>query len=171
MAKTKKTKPKRCSAKTKAGKACRAAPVKGTDRCLAHSDATLRESTGFIPDNGKAGRKPLPKPTEVMRQLVEKHVQVVMAPHFRTLGYDVTRDDDTGELTIVPNEGGAKIYGESKEGAIRMTEHDDLGAHIAAAEKLLDRIYGRPKQATEITGADGGPVTFADLAKAASGGR
>jgi len=39
---------------------------------------------------------------------------------------------------------------------------------MAAADKLLDRIYGRPKQATEITGAGGGPLTFADLASTVS---
>jgi hypothetical protein len=101
-----------------------------------------------------------------MRRLVEEHVEVVLAPHFRTLGYEVVRDEKSGELRIVASEnGGAKIFGESKEGDINMTSHDDLGAHIAAAEKLLDRIYGRPKQATELTGAEGGPVEIVPVTR------
>ena len=34
---------------------------------------------------------------------------------------------------------------------------------IAAAEKLLDRVYGRPKQATEISGPAGGPIETREL--------
>ena len=39
-----------------------------------------------------------------------------------------------------------------------MTEYDDLGAMITASEKLQDRAFGRPKQATELTGAGGEPL-------------
>lgn len=153
----------KCKATTKKGEPCKSPPIKGTDRCLSHSSAKARESVGFVADNGKAGRKPLPKPTDVARQLIERHIEVTLAPHFRTLGYEITRNDDD-ELDIVASDGGgAKLYGESKEGYIEVSSHDDLGAMIAAAEKLLDRIYGRPKQATEITGADGGPVQTQEL--------
>ncbi|WP_347268069.1 hypothetical protein [Paracoccus sp. (in: a-proteobacteria)] len=34
-------------------------------------------------------------------------------------------------------------------------------ARIAAATALLDRGYGRPRQTTELTGPDGGPLTEA----------
>lgn len=164
-----------CKAKTKKGKACGAAPLKpGTvldgvsvsgDYCRQH-DPKLPDSARIGGAQEGAGRPRLPKPTEIMRRLVEEHVEVVLAPHFRTLGYDVERDKKSGELQIVaaPN-GGAKIFGESKEGAINFTDVDDLGAHIAAAEKLLDRIYGRPKQATELTGAEGGPVELVPVSR------
>jgi len=36
------------------------------------------------------------------------------------------------------------------------------GARIAAATALLDRGYGRPRQAVEMTGKDGGPIEHAD---------
>lgn len=148
----------KCRATTKKGKPCRAYALAGRETCLAHADAETRESVGFVADNGKGGRKPLPKPTDVARRLVEQHVEVTLAPHFATLGYRVERDE-AGELSIVADESlGARIYGESKDGDIRMTDHADLGAQITAAEKLLDRIYGRPKQATEVTGADGAPL-------------
>ena len=152
-----KTTKRRCKAKTKAGKPCKAAPQKDGDYCLAHT-RNDEVSRGFGGPQPGSGRPRNPRPTEVMRRLVEQHVEVVLAPHFRTLGYKLERDE-AGELTIVPDpEGGAKIYGESKEGDINMTAYDDLGAHIAAAEKLLDRIYGRPRQTTEISGPGGGKI-------------
>jgi hypothetical protein len=43
-------------AKAKTGEPCRAAPLKDSDFCLAHSNEITRESTGFIAANGKAGR-------------------------------------------------------------------------------------------------------------------
>lgn len=161
---------RQCKGTTKAGKPCGANPLKDGDFCLAHSDAETRESVGFVPDNGKGGRKPLPTPTQVARKLIEDNIAVILRPHFQVLGYDV----ETGPegIALVPLEdGGAKLYGESRDGVVRASPYNDLGAHMAAADKLLDRIYGRPKQATEITGADGGPLkmTFAELASAADG--
>lgn len=34
----------------------------------------------------------------------------------------------------------------------------DHRTRITAVRELLDRVYGKPKQVSEITGADGGPV-------------
>jgi hypothetical protein len=158
----------RCKEKTKAGKRCKSPPLKGKDYCLSHAPADTRDSVGFVAANGKGGRPKLPTPTEIARDLIEKNIEIVLRPHFRVLGYDVEATKDG--LALVPLEGGgAKLYGESREGVVTASEYEDLGAHMAAADKLLDRIYGRPKQATEITGADGGPVTFADLAASVGG--
>jgi hypothetical protein len=172
---------RRCQETTKAGTPCGASPlrpgkviegVKVSGKfCFSH-EANLPDSIRFgsraqAKEAAKlAGRPPKPKPSEIMRKLVEDHVESVIAPHFRTLGYKLERNE-AGELTIVEDpDGGAKIYGESKEGYINVTDHDDLSAHIAAAEKLLDRVYGRPKQATELTGAEGGPVEIVPVTRA-----
>jgi hypothetical protein len=45
-----------------------------------------------------------------------------------------------------------------------MTDYDDLGAQMAAAEKLRDRVFGRPKQTTEVTGPGGGKIEVDVLA-------
>lgn len=153
---------RRCKGKTKAGKACSSHPLKESDFCLSHSDAKTRESVGFVADNGKAGRPRVPTATEVMRQVVEEHVTVILAPHFAVLGYELLiEQDEKGETKIglkPLEEGGAKLFGESRDGVVKMSTHEDLGAQLAAAEKILDRALGRPKQATELTGAGGGPV-------------
>lgn len=73
---------------------------------------------------------------------------MVLEPHFRTLGYTVDVED--GKLNLYElEEGGAKIYGESKTGEIKISPYENLGAMIGAAEKLLDRVYGKPKQHSE----------------------
>lgn len=160
----------RCGKPTKKGKPCRNPRVKGKKTCMGHLSGKDKESMGFGGPQPGSGRPRNARPTEVMRRLVEEHVQVVLAPHFRTLGWDVVRDETSGELTIVQVDGGgAKIYGESKEGDINFTTVDDLGAHIAAAEKLLDRIYGRPKQTTELSGAGGGPVELVPVTRDKAG--
>lgn len=153
---------KKCNKTTKAGNPCRSWALHGYDVCMAHAPAKVRESAGFIAANGKAGRKPLPKPNELARQLLEQHIEVVFAPHFKTLGYDI--EIEGGEMKLVAIEGGgAKIHGESKDGEVTVSPYDDLGAMITAAEKLLDRIYGRPKQTTELTGEGGGPIETREL--------
>lgn len=151
-----------CKEKRKDGKPCTAAPLKGRDVCLAHADADTRESAGFVADNGKGGRPRVPTATEVMRELVEEHVAVILGPHFRVLGYDVEiaeQKDGSRKVGLVPlKDGGAKLFGESREGVVKMSSFEDLGAQLAAAEKILDRVFGRPKQATELTGPGGGPI-------------
>jgi hypothetical protein len=92
----------------------------------------------------------------VARRLVEDNVLAVQRPYWRTLGYDVRIGADGPELVELEG-GGAKLHA-SSEGFVRVSQHDDLAAMMAAAEKLLDRVYGKPTQATEISGPGGGPV-------------
>jgi hypothetical protein len=39
---------------------------------------------------------------------------------------------------------------------------EDVAAQITAAEHLLNRLYGKPRQALEQTGAGGGPIEVAN---------
>jgi hypothetical protein len=155
---------RRCTAQTRSGDPCKASPLRDQNVCLAHADAKTRESTGFVAVNGKAGRPRNPRPAEVARRLIEENVLAIQRPYWRTLGYDVELTDD-GPRLVELVDGGAKLHGTSKDGNVKVSSHDDLGAHMAAAEKLQDRVYGRPKQATELTGAGGGPVEIVDVAK------
>lgn len=96
---------------------------------------------------------------EIERRLMEEYAIAWMRPYWAILGFDVAIDDETGNLYLAERAGGgAKIYGESKEGDINMTDYDDLGAQMAAAEKLRDRVFGRPKQTTEVSGPGGGKI-------------
>lgn len=139
------------------GEPCGAYARKGKATCISHADKVEQESAGFGGSQEGAGRPRLPSPTEVARKLIEDNIAAILAPHFRVLGYGVETGPDG--LALVPLEGGgAKLYGESRGGVVKGSQFDDLGAQMAAADKLLDRVYGRPKQATEISGPEGGPI-------------
>jgi hypothetical protein len=82
--------PRHCLAMTRAGKPCKAPPIKMTDRCLAHSAAKTRESVGFVAANGKAGRHPSPHVVDVLRERVEADIDRWIAPYEDAL--TATRD-------------------------------------------------------------------------------
>lgn len=154
-----------CEAKPlKAGSVIEGVTVNG-NHCRAH-DPDLPDSARFgsraqAKEAAKlGGRPPMPKPTEVARQLVERHVYAVLRPHFKALGLELEDDGSVTPMTL-----GAVLTGESKDGIVIASKIEDLGAQIAAAEKLLDRVYGRPKQSTEISGPDGGPVEMVPVAQ------
>lgn len=114
----------------------------------------------------------MPRPTDVARQVIEDNVAVILNPHFRALGYELVTGH-RGERPVLRRVegGGAKLHGQNF-GEVIVSAHDDLAAMIAAAEKLLDRVYGRPAQAVALSGPDGealgaGLVMDPNLAEAA----
>jgi hypothetical protein len=46
-----------------------------------------------------------------------------------------------------------------------LTTSENDSARIAAAKELLDRGYGKSKQAVEMTGEDGGPMQFSQIVR------
>lgn len=152
---------RRCTGTNKAGKPCGATPLRDQDWCNTHAPE-LPESARFAGGaKPGAGRPRVPGPTEVARQLIEENVGAILSPFFNALGYDVIDTGDGLKLEPVPA-GGAKLYGTDK-GEVIVSSHDDLEAMQRAAERLLDRGFGKPRQSLEHTGANGGPITFADL--------
>jgi hypothetical protein len=158
--------PRGCHGTTKTGKPCGASPLKGTTRCGAHPEDPASARFGSPAQASRAGklggRPPLPRPTEVARKLIEENVTAILRPHFLAIGIELHADGTTTRL-----EGGATMFGESKEGEIVASQYEDLGAQIQAAEKLLDRVYGRPKQQTELVGEGGGPIEFVPVKRQA----
>jgi hypothetical protein len=133
-----------CRATTRAGTPCKAKPLKGHAFCLAHADEKTRESVGFVADNGKAGRKPNPKPIDILREKVEGEIEKWLKP------YEEALEATSG--IVVGNGASAEL-----------AEVPDYRTRLSAAGAVLDRLYCRPKQATELTGADGGPIQTAPL--------
>lgn len=151
---------RKCAGTTKKGTPCKAGPLTGTNRCAAHPvdpDSPRFGSPAQASAAGKlGGRPPLPKPTDVARRLIEENVAAILRPHFLALGIELHDDGTTTRL-----DGGALMYGESKDGDVIASSYEDLAAQMEAAEKLLNRVYGRPKQAVEMSGPEGGPVVTA----------
>jgi hypothetical protein len=137
-----------CVGTTKKGGPCDSWPLPDSDRCISHSPKEVQESLGFGGTQPGAGRPKLPKPMDLARQLVERHAIAILRPHFKALGLML---EDDGSTTLLDH-GAVVVYqGEA-------TTIEDLAAQIGAARELLDRVYGKPRQQTELTGADGGPV-------------
>jgi hypothetical protein len=105
----------------------------------------------------QGGRPPMPKPTDIARTLIEANELALQRPYWLALGYDVVLGKGGPELVTIPT-GGVKVHGESKDGTIVVSDHLDLNAMQEAAERLWNRVYGKPKQSTEISGPGGGPI-------------
>lgn len=144
----------------RAGQVCGKPTSLDLETCIAHAPADTRRRLAFHGPTPGSGRPRLERPTEAMQRLVEENVLAVLRPHFMALGYDVVLKDGRPAL----QEGVMPTLTAAFQGEVSQSDVVDLGAMLEAAEKLLDRVYGRPRQALEHTGADGERLTFADLA-------
>ncbi|MBN8867503.1 MAG: hypothetical protein J0H98_08110 [Solirubrobacterales bacterium] len=149
-------KPKRakCAGTKKNGDPCGAWALKpGTviegvevfgDHCRAH-DPDLPDSARFgskeqATDAGNQGGRPRqPRVVDILREKAEEHANLITAAYFDAL--DATRPIMVG----------------SGENAF-VEEIPDHLIRLKAAEALNDRAYGKPKQISEITGPEGGPI-------------
>jgi hypothetical protein len=147
-----------CDGTNRRGAPCGAAAV-GAERgdpryCLSHQPAEVRESLGFGGPQPGAGRPRNQRPINLARELVVEHAHEFLRPYLRTLGLDF---DAAGQV-VKATGGGAVLVGRDKEGGVFPSDVEDLGAKIAASERLFDRVFGKPRQALEHTGDDGGPI-------------
>jgi hypothetical protein len=80
-------------------------------------------------------------------------------PFFATMGFGVEVDESGNASLYELEEGGAMLHGTSqRDGSINMSVYPDLGARMKAANDLLDRHFGRPRQAVALTGDGAGPI-------------
>lgn len=123
---------------------CQVVEIRGKyyklDTCVMHASPAIRAELGihggFRPG---AGRKKKVHPLDALRQRFEAEAERYFEPFEQALS--------AMKAVVVGN--GASAH-------IEMVE--DVALRLAAVEKLMDRIYGRPKQISEITGADGGAL-------------
>ena len=115
----------RCTATTKAGDPCSAAPMTGRETCMAHADLETRKAVGFVAEAGAAGRPPKRRAIDVLREKVENEIDLWLKPFSDALG------------------------------ATDMLGGPDHKTRMRAADSVLDRVYGKPTQRNELSGADG----------------
>lgn len=139
-----------CSATTRRGDPCRGTPLPSLDVCIAHAPEEVKQSRGFGGSQPGAGRPPKPKATDILRERMEADADAIL-------------DALWGGLKA--QRGLAVGNGPSA----RVEYVDDVQTQVSTAEKIIVLGYGRPNTRVELTGADGGPVTFADLAARADG--
>jgi hypothetical protein len=136
---------RKCAAINARGKRCEAPPLKDDDFCSAHSTLLPDEARfGSSVQAAAAGRiggaaTRHPRPLEILREKLEESAEEFLAAYVDAL--TATRPVQVG-------------YGEDA-----YTEHiPDHAVRMAAADKVYDRVFGKPRQATELTGAGGGPI-------------
>src|SRR2546422_54585 len=104
---------RRCKSKTKAGRRCRAAPLKGGEMCSAHDrmrpDEDRFGSPVWSARAGASAKPRKPRPNDEMRRLAEEHARAIVAPFFRTLGLELHDDGSVtrcrGAVIVVKHEG------------------------------------------------------------------
>ena len=136
---------RKCKGKTKAGKACKAAPLKGKDVCLAHADEKDRVSTGF----GVTGGRPRkPRVVDVVRERIEEDMDE---------WYAVLIEARSAMRSVVVGNGPSAY----------VAEVPDHPTRLRAFAEVMDRAYGKPKQIAELSGPGGGPIEHGpfDLSK------
>ncbi|MCA1837475.1 MAG: hypothetical protein LC674_01435, partial [Actinobacteria bacterium] len=143
------------------GEPCGASPLKpGTliegvevagDFCMKHDpDVPDGAWKRFVQDPALAVRRSqkIPTPFELMAQAMAKAPGLIFRPHLEALG--LQWDAETDEFVKVGD--GARVIGFSREGYARVSKHKDLDLQMRAAERLKDRIYGKPRQALDVAG-------------------
>jgi hypothetical protein len=141
-----------CKAKTKAGKPCRGHPLEGTDFCIAHSDEITKGKLGFGGAQPGSGQPRKPRPHELSQRLMEENLAAVERPYWKALGYDIVAKGDGSGLELVELEHGGAREVAAFKGEVYVSDVEDLAAQMTAAEKLKDRIYGKPKQEVQVAG-------------------
>ena len=140
-----------CSATTILGHPCTAGRAiityKGKDYlslwCFAHIPNRLREKWGVGQWGNKKdnayGRNRPPNANQILKEMVENEIAEWLKPYLEAL---------SAEKPVV--------VGTGPHAHIEMVA--DVRARQAAADSVMDRVYGKPKQTTELTGAEGGPI-------------
>ena len=83
---------------------------------------------------------------------MEENQLAIVRPYWRALGFDVVWGEEGPQLVKIEG-GGAKVLGKDKDGVF-LTQIEDLGAQMEAAEKLQDRTFGKPSQSVEVSGGE-----------------
>jgi len=159
---------RKCHGKNIYGEPCGAAPLrKGTEIegiivdgnwCLKHDPSVPDGAWNrFVQEPGSNALRNKPKvrrPLELLGEAIVKAPGLLMQPYLEALG--LAWNEETEELVKVGD--GAKIVGFSREGYARVSKHKDLEAQQRAAERMLDRVFGKPRQAVDVGAGGNGMV-------------
>jgi hypothetical protein len=139
-----------CAGENTDNEPCESRRVTGSDYCAWHMDESERKRLSVLVPGGISRKQRAP---ELLRQVMEVAQLKIIEPYLDALGIEVIGfDQETNEPILRDTGGGLTLHGESKDGDIVLTPYPDVVGRIAAAEKLFDRVYGKPKQTTQLEG-------------------
>lgn len=96
----------------------------------------------------------------MLAQAFAKAPGLLVKPQLEALGFEW--DEKTGALVDLDD--GATHVGFSREGVARKSKIADHAMRMKAANDLVDRIFGKPRQAVEL-GAEGSGMAVAIVPK------
>lgn len=133
-----------CSAETQAGAPCPQFAQRVTLRgkryqlktCIMHASDPIKKELGLIGHaRGGPGRKKHPTAPDILRERFEADARRYLKPY----------EDALEAMRAV-------VVGNGASAHIQMVA--DLTTRLKASEAILDRVVGKPKQITELTGGD-----------------
>jgi hypothetical protein len=140
------------------GERCGAWQAYGSIHCRHHMTDTELKKAGVIPTRGSgahliSNREKGLSPQQMARSVVEQTFAFAMNKRLNIFGLQIDSFDAMGNPIIseIPG-GGVKMFGESKDGEIIMTNIEDLAAMSREIEMLWNRVMGKPRQTTVIEG-------------------
>lgn len=119
-----------CKATTKAGEPCSSPPLKDSELCLSH-DEEARGKARFSGPQANSGRPRKPSTIELYRERFEAE----QAEWWAVLA----KAREAKRAVVVGN--GPKA---------RIEYVEDLPTQLAAFREVMDRIFGKPKQAVDV---------------------
>lgn len=139
----------KCAGTNKAGKPCGAWPVKGEKFCMGHLDRKKKEELGFGGAQEGSGRPKNPRVIDVLKVRLEERADEIIDVYL-----------EAARASTVTIE---EFVNEDGETEMRAVEVPDHAMRLKAVEALHDRAYGKPKQVSEITGPEGGPIAHVGI--------
>ena len=108
---------------------------------MGHLDREKKEALGFGGSQPNGGRPKNPRVVDVLRERIEERIDEVIEVYLEAMkAQDVV------------------IHGKGEDRKIECIP--DHAIRLRAVEALNDRAYGKPAQAVELAGKDGGPIEF-----------
>lgn len=133
------------------GEVCGRVCYADSDRCWGHQSKEVKASKGFGMGQKGSGRPRKPRAIETLKARIEADIDSYLAPIAEAL--------EATQAVV-------KRFGDGDGGFHEEVQFVvDHNTRLKAAGMALDRVYGRPRQAMEITGEDGGPIQTYDLSK------
>lgn len=140
------------------GDRCGSWAAYGTPRCRWHMDEEEKIAAGLAPARPGEARQlvhvsDVLTPMQQFARATEKSMAVIIEQYLTAMGLQLDGFDPLGDpiISVVEN-GGLKLHGESKDGDIIMTNFDNIIGRIEIAEKMINRVWGKPRQSMVIEG-------------------
>lgn len=97
----------------------------------------LQRAAGFGGPQPGSGRPRKPSPAEEMRRLVEDNAAAVLAPQFRTLGYEVVPGSDGVGLVLHERDGGGSV----RIRCLSVTQAEEILDSVDNDREYLERLW------------------------------